>query len=75
MSNRIDKKELVSATLVQRHLVIPSSLPRTELRGNGAACPERSRREAEWSRGISSPRKREIPRLVRLGGALARNDE
>jgi hypothetical protein len=35
MSNRI-QKELVSATLVQRHLVIPSSLPRTELRGNGA---------------------------------------
>jgi hypothetical protein len=29
MSNRIDKKELVSATLVQRHLVIPSETERS----------------------------------------------
>jgi hypothetical protein len=51
MSNRIDKKELVSATLVQRHLVIPSSLPRTELRGNGA-----KRSGVEESRPLESER-------------------
>jgi hypothetical protein len=51
MSNRIDKKELVSETLVQRHLVIPSSLPRTELRGNGA-----KRSGVEESRPLESER-------------------
>ena len=40
-------------------------------RAKRSACPERSRREAEWSRGISCCRGEEISRLA----SLARNDE